>query len=59
MMIGLIIRGARSAAGGGPRQPVKRKRKTYTPAGARLSLACCMLVLIFVTVVMLTCPMSP
>jgi hypothetical protein len=59
MMIGLIVRGARAASHGGTRQPVKRQRKTYTPASARLSLACCLLVVIFVTAVMLTCPMSP
>lgn len=60
MMIGLIVRTARAGARGGtPRGAVKRQRKTYTPASARLSLACCLLVVIFVTVVMLTCPMSP
>lgn len=59
MMIGLIVRGARAGARGGTRQPVKRQPKTYTPASARLSLACCLLVVIFVTVVMLTCPMTP
>lgn len=62
MMIGLIVRGARSASNGprgGYRPPVKRQPKTYTPASARLSLACCLLVIIFVTVVMITCPMSP
>lgn len=59
MMIGLIIRGARSASGGGPRQPVKRKRKTYTPGHARLVLACGLAWVIFITYVMIKYPMSP
>lgn len=59
MMIGLIIRTARSAYGGPSRPPVRRKPRTWTPGHARLVLLCGLAWAVFITVVMLTCPMSP
>lgn len=51
MIIGIIVRAARSGYQPGP--PPARRKRNYTPAQARLRFACCLAVTIFVTVMMI------